>query len=311
MRRRLAFAVGTQQQHLPLAMYPPLPGNAPETRGGERRRPEAWITRRKEAPPTHLSAVGAFPPAAEIMSSTAAEQAAAKGAAEGTASRAAASRAAASGAAASGAAASGAAASGAATSGEATSGAAASGAAASAAATGAEATGAAATRAAVIGVAATGTEASGGAAKEVEAIEKATTEAAAGGAAPPAKHLKAMAGVSRASVCYAVVSKRRDGCLLGSSVTESPEKLRGYYEIIDGFFIEYKDDKLHREEGVEAELETEEGSKTKEVDEGMQEPVQGNLPTPHLVSPRKVTCFLEGHKDLANSLCTYCVFKLL
>ncbi len=38
VRRRLAFAVGTQQQHLPLAMYPPLAGNAPETRGGERRR---------------------------------------------------------------------------------------------------------------------------------------------------------------------------------------------------------------------------------------------------------------------------------
>ncbi len=38
VRRRLAFAVGTQQQHLPLAMYPPLAGIAPETRGGERRR---------------------------------------------------------------------------------------------------------------------------------------------------------------------------------------------------------------------------------------------------------------------------------
>jgi hypothetical protein len=275
----------------------PSSGNVPTTRrkrpGNERRREkerrrrEVWITRRKDAPPTHLSVAGAFSPAAEIVSSTAAHQAAAKGAAEGTA-------------------ASGAAASGAAASGAATSGAATSGAAASAAATGAEATGAAATRAAVIGAAATGTGASGGAAKEVEAIE-----AAAGGAAPPAKRLKATMGVSRASARYAVVSKRRDGCLLGSSVTESPEKLRGYHEIIDSFIIEYEDDKLHREEGVETEPETEEGSETKE-DEGM-EPFQGNLPTTSLASPRRLTCSccLEVHRDLANSLCTYCGFKLL
>ncbi len=46
-------------------------------------------------------------------------------------------------------------------------------------------------------------------------------------------------GVSRASARFAVVSKRRDGCLLGSSVTESPEKLRGHREIIDSFIIEY------------------------------------------------------------------------
>ncbi len=268
------------------------PGNE-RRREKERRRREAWITRRKDAPPTHLSAVGAFSPAGEIVSRAAAEQAAAKGAAEGTA----ASRAAASGAAASGAAASGAAASGAA---------------ASAAATEAEATGAAATRAAVIGAAATGTGASGGPVKEVEAIEKATTEAGAGGAAPPAKRLKATMCVSRASARYAVVSKRRDGCLLGSSVTESPEKLRGYHEIIDGFIIEYEDDKLHREEGVETEPETEEGSETEEVDEGM-ESVQGNLPTPPLASPCRVTCSccLEVHRDLGNSLCTYCGFKLL
>jgi hypothetical protein len=121
-------------------------------------------------------------------------------------------------------------------------------------------------------------------------------------------------GVSRASARYAVVSKRRDGSLLGSSVTESPEKLRGYHEIIDGFIIEYEAYKLHREEGVETEPEIEEESETKEVDEGM-EPVQGNLPTatPPLASPRRVTCSccLEVHRDLANSLCTYCGFKLL
>jgi hypothetical protein len=46
-------------------------------------------------------------------------------------------------------------------------------------------------------------------------------------------------GVSRASARFAVVSKRRDGCLLGNSVTESPEKLRGHREIIDSFIIEY------------------------------------------------------------------------
>ncbi len=119
-------------------------------------------------------------------------------------------------------------------------------------------------------------------------------------------------GVYRASAGYAVVSKRRDGCLLGSSDTEPPEKLRGYHEIIDGFIIEYEDDKLHREEGVETEPETEEGSETTEVDEGM-EPVHGNLPTPPLVSPRRMTCSccLEVHRDLAISLCTYCGFKLL
>jgi hypothetical protein len=117
--------------------------------------------------------------------------------------------------------------------------------------------------------------------------------------------------VSRASARFAVVSDRRDGCLPGSSVTESPEKLRGYHEIIDGFIIEYEDDKLHREEGVETEEETEECSETKE-DEGM-EPVQGNLPTPPFASPRRVTCSccLEVHRDLANSLCIYCGFKLL
>jgi hypothetical protein len=90
------------------------PGNE-RRREKEIRRREAWITRRKDAPTTHLSAVGAFSPTAEIVSSAAAEQAAAKGAAGGTAaSGASASGAAASGAAASGAAASGAAASGAA-----------------------------------------------------------------------------------------------------------------------------------------------------------------------------------------------------
>ncbi len=254
------------------------------------------------------------------MSCAAAEQAAAKGAAEATAAkgtaalavaasgsaaatRASATEAAAKRAAATGAAANGTAASGAAASGEAASGAAASGATASAAATGAEATGAAATRAAVLGAAAPGTGASGGAAKEC-------TEAAAGGAAPPAKRLKANMAVSRASARFAVVSKKRDGCLLGSSVTESPEKLRGYHEIIDSFIIEYEDDKLHREEGFEKE--TDEGSETKEVDE-CTEPVQGPLPTPPLARLRRLTCSccLEVHRDWANSLCSYCGFKLL
>ncbi len=36
------------------------------------------------------------------------------------------------------------------------------------------------------------------------------------------KRLKATMGVFTASARYAVLSKRRDGCLLGSSVTESP-----------------------------------------------------------------------------------------
>jgi hypothetical protein len=197
-----------------------------------------------------------------------------------------------------------AAATGAAANGAAASGAAASGAAASGtAAPGAEATGAAATRAAVMGAAAPGTGASEGAAKEC-------TEAAAGGAATAAKRLKATTGVSRASARLAVVSKRRDGCLLGSSVTESPEKLRGHHEIIDSFIIEYGEDNLHREEGVE--METEEGSKTKEVDEWT-EPVQGPLPTPSLTGPHWLTCSccLEVHRDWANSLCSYCGFKVL
>ena len=112
-------------------------------------------------------------------------------------------------------------------------------------------------------------------------------------------------GLSRASARFAVLSKRRDGCLLGRSVTESPEKLRGYHEIIDGFIIEYEAYKLHREEGVETEPEIEEESETKEVDEGM-EPVQGNLPTPTTCS-----CCPEVHRDWANSLCSYCGFKLL
>jgi hypothetical protein len=117
-------------------------------------------------------------------------------------------------------------------------------------------------------------------------------------------------GASRASARFAVVSKRRDGCLLGSSVTESPEKLRGHREIIDSFIIEYGDYNLHREEGVETE--TEEGSETKEVDE-CTEPVQGPLPTPPLASPRWLTCSccLEVHRDWANSLCSYCGFKVL
>ena len=49
-------------------------------------------------------------------------------------------------------------------------------------------------------------------------------------------------GLSRASARFAVLSKRRDGCLLGRSVTESPEKLPGHHEIIDSFIIEYDDD---------------------------------------------------------------------
>jgi hypothetical protein len=143
-------------------------------------------------------------------------------------------------------------------------------------------------------------------------MEKATTEAGAGGAAPPAKRLKATMGVSRSSARFAVVSKRRDGCLLGSSVTESPEKLRGHHEIIDSYFIEYEDDQLHREEGVQTEPETEEGSETKEVDEWT-EPAQGPLPTPPFASPRRLTCSccLEIHRDWANSRCSYCGFKLL
>jgi hypothetical protein len=68
-------------------------------------------------------------------------------------------------------------------------------------------------------------------------------------------------GMSRASARFAVLSKRRDGCLVGSSVTE----FRGHHEIIDSFIIEYDNDKPHREEGVETE--TEEVSETKEVDE--------------------------------------------
>ena len=119
-------------------------------------------------------------------------------------------------------------------------------------------------------------------------------------------------GVSRASARFAVVSKKRYGCLLGSSVTESLEKLLGHHEIIDSFItgIEYEDDKLHREEGFKKE--TEEGSETKEVDEWT-EPVQGPLPTPPLTGPRWLTCSccLEVHRDWANSLCSYCGFKLL
>ncbi len=219
------------------------------------------------------------------MSSAAAKQAAAKGAAEGTAAK---------GTAARGVAAPGAVARGVAASGSA----AATKSATEAAAKGAAATGAAPNGAAASGAAALGTGASGGAAKEVESMEKATTEAGAGGAAQPAKCLKATMGVSRASARFAVVSKRRDSCLLGNSVTESPEKLRGHHEIINFYFIEYEDDQLHREEVVETEPETQEGSEKKEVDEWT-EPVQGPLPTPPLASPRRLTCSccLEIHRD--------------
>ena len=67
----------------------------------------------------------------------------------------------------------------------------------------------------------------------------ASTGAAAGpDVAPPAKRLKPAVYASRSSARYAVVSKRKDRCLSGSSSLESPEKVREIEELNDSFRIE-------------------------------------------------------------------------
>jgi hypothetical protein len=85
----------------------------------------------------------------------------------------------------------------------------------------------------------------------------AATGAAVQEAAPPAKRCKPAVCASRADAQYAVVSKRRDRCLSGSSPLESPEKVRGIEEIIDNFRIALGDDELQREEMEEKEMEKE------------------------------------------------------
>jgi hypothetical protein len=72
-------------------------------------------------------------------------------------------------------------------------------------------------------------------------------------AAPPAKRLKPLMCASRSSARYAVVSKRRDRCLSGSSALESPEKVRGIEETNDSFRIEFEDYELLQEEMEEME----------------------------------------------------------
>jgi hypothetical protein len=72
-------------------------------------------------------------------------------------------------------------------------------------------------------------------------------------AALPAKRLKPSVCASRSSARYAVVSKRRDRCLSGSSALESPEKVRGIEETNDSFKIEFEDYELQQEEMEEME----------------------------------------------------------
>jgi hypothetical protein len=130
----------------------------------------------------------------------------------------------------------------------------------------------AATRAASTGAAATGAAAPstaspmGPAATSAASTGVAATGAAVQEAAPPAKRRKPAVCVSRASARYAVVSKRRDSCLSGSSPLESPEKVRGMEEFIDNFRIEFGEDELQREEMEEKEMEEKE-MEEKEMEE--------------------------------------------
>jgi hypothetical protein len=101
----------------------------------------------------------------------------------------------------------------------------------------------------------------------------AATRAAIQEAAPPAKRLKPSVCASRASARYAVVSKRRDRCLSGSSPLESPEKVRGMEEFNDSFIIELEDDELQREEMEEKEMKEME-MKEKEMEKEREEDVE-------------------------------------
>jgi len=212
-----------------------------------RRRYEAWISGRGNAPSANLTAAGTTSP----VLAAAATGAAATGAAATVASAlgSAATGAAATVASALGAAAAGAAVTGATATEAAVTGVAASGAAATvASAIGAAATGAAVMGAATIGAAATGAAATGAAATQGVAMGAAAT----GAAAPPTKRHKSVLVASRASIRSAVVSKRKDGCLVGSSMQESPEKERGSEKLNNSLVIEFEDDELQRGETGEA-----------------------------------------------------------
>ena len=129
--------------------------------------------------------------------------------------------------------------------------------------------------------------------------------------------------VSRASARYAVVSKRRDSCLSGSSPLESPEKVRGIEEIIDNFRIALGDDELQREEMEEKEMEKEKEGEEKEMDKEKEKEMEkekekeeeGELPfrvsKPPFSNQQGFTCSccLSTNDDTAYPFCVCCGVK--
>jgi len=151
----------------------------------------------------------------------------------------------------------------------------------------------------------------------------AATGAAVQEAAPPAKRRKPAVCVSRASARYAVVSKRRDRCLSGSSPLESPEKVRGMEEFNDNFIIELEDDELQREEMEEKEMEEKEMEEMemeeKEMEKEREEDVEveqreeeGELPKPPFSNQQgfTCTCCLSTNDDTAYPFCVCCGVKV-
>jgi hypothetical protein len=117
---------------------------------------------------------------------------------------------------------------------------------------------------------------------------------------------------------YAVVSKRRDRCLSGSSPLESPEKVRGIEEFNDNFRIELEDYELQREEMEEKEMEKE---KEKEREEEVEVEVEqrkedGELPFRVSKPPFSnqqgfiCTCCLSANNDTAYPFCVCCGVKV-